>query len=156
GATEAGLARSMVGREGLLRVEKKPAQPGKPLLQVGNLVVRDDRGREAVRDVSFGVRTGAIVGIRGGDGKGQTGVIDALTGLRHPAGGSIVIAGHDLSRATARQALDAGMGHIPEDRQRRGLVLEFNLAENLVLHDYGKEPFSYLGWVNPRRWLRWA
>jgi general nucleoside transport system ATP-binding protein len=61
-----------------------------------------------------------------------------------------------LSRATARQALDAGMGHIPEDRHRRGLVLEFNLAENLVLHDYGKEPFSYLGWVNPRRWLRWA
>jgi len=156
GATEAGLARSMVGREVLLRVEKKPAQPGEPLLQVENLFVRDDRGLEAVRDVSFEVRTGEIVGIAGVDGNGQSELIDALTGLRHPASGRVVNAGHDLSRATARQALNAGMGHIPEDRHRRGLVLEFNLAENLVLHDYGKEPFSYLGWVNPRRWLRWA
>jgi simple sugar transport system ATP-binding protein len=156
GATEAGLARSMVGREVLLRVEKKPAQPGEPLLQVDDLVVRDDRGLEAVRGVSLEVRTGEIVGIAGVDGNGQSELIDALTGLRRPASGRIVIAGHDLSHATAREALDAGMGHIPEDRQRRGLVLEFNLAENLVLHDYGKEPFSYLGWMNPRRWVRWA
>jgi general nucleoside transport system ATP-binding protein len=156
GATEAGLARSMVGREVLLRVEKKPAQPGEPLLKVEDLVVRDDRGLEAVRGVSFEVRTGEIVGIAGVDGNGQSELIDALTGLRHPADGRIVVAGHDLSHATAREALDAGMGHIPEDRHRRGLVLDFNLAENLVLHDYGKEPFSRLGWVNPRRWLRWA
>jgi general nucleoside transport system ATP-binding protein len=156
GATEAGLARSMVGREVLLRVEKKPAQPGEPLLQVQDVVVRDDRGLEAVRGVSFEVRTNEIVGIAGVDGNGQTELIDALTGLRHCASGSIGIAGQELSRATAREALDAGMGHIPEDRQRRGLVLEFNLAENLVLHDYGKEPFSRLGWVNPRRWFRWA
>src|SRR5205085_2135705 len=61
-----------------------------------------------------------------------------------------------LTRASGRAALDAGMGHIPEDRQRRGLVLDFNLAENLVLHDYGHEPFSRLGWINPRRWFRWA
>ena len=156
GATEAGLARSMVGREVLLRVEKKPAQPGDRLLQVEDLVVRDDRGLEAVRGVTFEVRTGEIVGVAGVDGNGQSELIDALTGLRRPASGRIVIAGHDLSHATAREALDAGMGHIPEDRHRRGLVLDFNLAENLVLHDYGREPFSYLGWVNPRRWLRWA
>jgi general nucleoside transport system ATP-binding protein len=156
GATEEGLARSMVGREVLLRVEKKPAQPGDPLLQVEDLVVRDDRGLDAVRGVSFDVRAGEIVGIAGVDGNGQTELIDALTGLRHVAGGGITVGGEDLTRATARQALDAGMGHIPEDRQRRGLVLEFNLAENLALHDYGREPFSRLGWVNPRRWLRWA
>ena len=156
GATEAGLARSMVGREVLLRVEKKPAQPGDPLLQVNDLMARDDRGLEAVRGVSFEVRSGEIVGIAGVDGNGQSELIDALTGLRHPASGTIRIGGQELSRATAREALDAGLGHIPEDRQRRGLVLEFNLAENLVLHDYGKEPFSKLGWVNPRRWLRWA
>ena len=156
GATEAGLARSMVGREVLLRVDKKPAQPGEPLLQVEDLVVRDDRGLEAVRGVSFEVRSGEIVGIAGVDGNGQSELIDALTGLRHPAGGRIRVGGEDLSRATARQVLDAGMGHIPEDRHRRGLVLDFNLAENLVLHDYGKEPFSHLGWLNPRRWLRWA
>jgi simple sugar transport system ATP-binding protein len=156
GATEAGLARSMVGREVLLRVEKKPAQPGEPLLQVQDVVVRDDRGLEAVRGVSFEVRTNEIVGIAGVDGNGQSELIDALTGLRHPASGSIRVAGEELSRATARAALDAGMGHIPEDRQRRGLVLDFNLAENLALHDYGREPFSRLGWINPRNWLRWA
>jgi ABC-type uncharacterized transport system ATPase subunit len=156
GATEAGLARSMVGREVLLRVEKKPGQPGDSLLQVEDLLVRDDRGLEAVRGVSLEVRSGEIVGIAGVDGNGQSELIDALTGLRHPASGSIRIGGQELSRASAREALDAGLGHIPEDRQRRGLVLEFNLAENLVLHDYGKEPFSKRGWVNPRRWVRWA
>jgi simple sugar transport system ATP-binding protein len=156
GATEAGLARSMVGREVLLRVEKKPAQPGESLLEVEDLVVRDDRGLEAVRGVSFEVRSGEIVGIAGVDGNGQSELIDALTGLRHPAGGHVRVGGNDISRATARQALEAGIGHIPEDRQRRGLVLEFNLAENLVLHDVTKEPFSRLGWLNPRRWLGWA
>jgi ABC-type uncharacterized transport system ATPase subunit len=156
GATEAGLARSMVGREVLLRVEKTPATPGEPLLQVHELVVRDDRGLEAVRGISFEVRTNEIVGIAGVDGNGQTELIDALTGLRRPASGSIRVGGDELSHATAREALDAGMGHIPEDRQRRGLVLDFNLAENLVLHDYGREPFSRLGWINPRSWLRWA
>jgi general nucleoside transport system ATP-binding protein len=156
GATEAGLARSMVGREVLLRVDKKPATPGDPLLRVEDLHVRDDRGLEAVRGVSFDVRSGEIVGIAGVDGNGQSELIDALTGLRHVNSGHIAIGGEDLSRATARKALDAGMGHIPEDRHRRGLVLDFNLAENLVLHDYSKEPFSRLGWVNPRNWLRWA
>src|SRR5918995_948126 len=156
GATEASLARMMVGRDVLLQVDKKAAQPGDALLRVDHLSVVDDRGLPAVRDVSFDVRAGEIVGIAGVDGNGQTELIDALTGLRHVAGGGITVGGEDLTRATARQALDAGMGHIPEDRQRRGLVLEFNLAENLALHDDGREPFSHLGWVNPRRWLRWA
>ena len=156
GATEAGLARSMVGREVLLRVEKKPARPGEPLLQVEDLIVRDDRGLDAVRGVTFDVRAGEIVGIAGVDGNGQSELIDALTGLRHPASGSIRVAGEDLTGTSARHALDAGVGHIPEDRQRRGLVLEFNLAENLVLHDYAKEPFSRFGWLNPRGLFGWA
>jgi len=156
GATEAGLARSMVGREVLLRVDKKPAEPGEPLLKVADLSVRDDRGLEAVRGVTFDVRAGEIVGIAGVDGNGQSELIDALTGLRKPAGGRMTVGGQDLTHASARQALDAGMGHIPEDRHRRGLVLDFNLAENLALHDYGQEPFSRFGWLNPRRWLRWA
>jgi simple sugar transport system ATP-binding protein len=156
GATEAGLARSMVGREVLLRVDKKPAEPGEPLLRVADLSVRDDRGLEAVRGVSFDVRAGEIVGIAGVDGNGQSELIDALTGLRKPAGGEMSVGGQDLTHASARQALDAGIGHIPEDRHLRGLVLDFNLAENLALHDYGKEPFSRFGWLNPRRWLRWA
>jgi ABC-type uncharacterized transport system ATPase subunit len=156
GATEAGLARSMVGREVLLRVEKRPGDPGEPLLRVQDLVVRDDRGLEAVRGVSFEVRAGEIVGIAGVDGNGQSELIDALAGLRHVADGSIVVGDDDITRATARDALDAGIGHIPEDRHRRGLVLDFNLAENLVLHDYGKQPFSRFGWLSPRRWINWA
>jgi simple sugar transport system ATP-binding protein len=156
GATEDSLARAMVGREVLLRVEKTPASPGDVLLQVEDLQVRDERGLDAVRGVSFDVRAGEIVGIAGVDGNGQSELIDALTGLRSVAGGSIIVHGDDLTRASAREALDAGIGHIPEDRHRRGLVLDFNLAENLVLHDYGEEPFSRLGWINPRRWFRWA
>jgi simple sugar transport system ATP-binding protein len=156
GATEEGLARSMVGREVLLRVDKTPSEPGEALLEVKDLSVRDDRGLDAVRGVSFTVHGGEIVGIAGVDGNGQSELIDALTGLRSIVGGEITVGGHDLSHATARNALDAGLGHIPEDRHRRGLILDFNLAENLVLHDYGKEPFSRLGWMNPRRWLRWA
>jgi general nucleoside transport system ATP-binding protein len=153
GATEAGLARSMVGREVLLRVEKTPATPGAPLLQVKDLVVRDDRGLEAVRGVTFEVRAGEIVGIAGVDGNGQSELIDAIAGLRHVASGSVRVQDKDLTRASARQSLDAGTGHIPEDRHRRGLVLDFNLAENLALHDYGKPPFSRFGWLNPRRWI---
>jgi ABC-type uncharacterized transport system ATPase subunit len=156
GATEAGLARAMVGREVLLRVDKNAAQPGEPLLKVDGLSVQDDRGLEAVRDVTFDVRAGEIVGIAGVDGNGQSELIDALTGLRKVAQGQISVGGEDLTHASARQALDAGMGHIPEDRQRRGLILDFNLAENLALHDYGKEPFSRFGWLNPKRWLEWA
>src|SRR5438874_10672720 len=151
GATEAGLARSMVGREVLLRVDKKPASPGETLMEVEDVRVVDDRGLEAVRGISFHVRAGEIVGIAGVDGNGQTELIDALTGLRRPAGGRIVIEGHDLTNANAAAHLEAGLGHIPEDRQRRGLVLEFSLAENLVLHDYDKEPYSRFGTLSPRR-----
>jgi general nucleoside transport system ATP-binding protein len=151
GATEASLARAMVGREVLLRVDKKPASPGETLMQVEDLRVFDDRGLEAVRGVSFDVRAGEIVGIAGVDGNGQTELIDALTGLRRPSGGRIEIDGHDLTNSNADAHLEAGLGHIPEDRQRRGLVLEFSLAENLVLHDYDKEPYSRFGTISPRR-----
>jgi ABC-type uncharacterized transport system ATPase subunit len=150
GATEAGLARAMVGREVLLRVDKRPAQPGKPLLTVEDLLVEDERGLEAVRGVSFEVRAGEIVGIAGVDGNGQTELIDALAGLRHASSGRVVVDGVDITHATAKQALEAGVGHIPEDRQRRGLILQFTLAENIALHDFDKEPASRFGWLRPR------
>ena len=151
GATEESLARSMVGREVLLRVDKAPAAPGEALLEVDDLRVLDDRGLEALRGVSLSVRAGEIVGLAGVDGNGQSELIEALTGLRHPVAGRIVVAGKDVTRATAREALDAGIGHIPEDRQRRGLVLEFSLAENIALHDYAEPPDSRFGWLFPRR-----
>ena len=156
GASEGQLARMMVGREVLLRVEKKPAEPGGPLLQVSGLSVLDERGLEAVRDVSFEVRAGEIVGIAGVDGNGQSELIDALTGLRRPREGSIVAGRKDLTREDARECLDAGLGHIPEDRQRRGLVLDFSLAENIALHDYRKAPDSRWGWLYPRKMVERA
>src|SRR5581483_6992950 len=106
------------------------------------LEVLDDRQLPAVRGVSFEVRAGEIVGIAGVDGNGQSELIDGITGLRRPAGGTIRVAGREVAHSTPRLMLDLGVGHIPEDRQRRGLVLEFSIAENVALHDYAKEPDS--------------
>src|SRR3989442_6894498 len=141
----------MVGREMLLRIDTKPASPGGTLLEVADLRVLDDRGLVAVRGVSFDVRAGEIVGLAGVDGNGQSELIDGITGLRRPASGRVMVAGQDVTNASARETLDAGIGHIPEDRHLRGLVLDFTLAENLALHDYRKEPDSRLGWLFPRR-----
>src|SRR5687768_7282833 len=151
GATEESLARLMVGREVLLRVEKGASTPGEPLLQVESLHVTDDRGIEKVRGLSLEVRGGEIVGIAGVDGNGQTELIDAIAGLRRSDAGRIVIAGEDVTNDGCRDCLDAGLGHIPEDRQRRGLVLDFSLAENLALHDYDAPPASRYGWLFPKR-----
>jgi ABC-type uncharacterized transport system ATPase subunit len=151
GATEESLAKLMVGRDVLLRVEKGPAHPAEPLLRVSDLHVVDDRGLEAVRGVSLEVRAGEIVGVAGVDGNGQSELIDAIAGLRSVAAGRIEVAGEDVTGESARESLDAGLGHIPEDRQRRGLVLDFTLAENIALHDYDVAPSSRFGWLYPRR-----
>jgi ABC-type uncharacterized transport system ATPase subunit len=151
GATEEGLAKLMVGRDVLLRVDKKPAEPKDALLRVENLRVCDDRGLETCRGLSFEVHAGEIVGIAGVDGNGQSELIDAITGLRRPESGRILVADSDLTWGSSRECLDAGVGHIPEDRQQRGLVLDFTLAENLALHDYRAEPDSKYGWLFPKR-----
>ena len=150
-ATEKKLAQLMVGREILLRVEKKPVKAGEPLLVVDNLHVVDERGLEQVRGVSFAVREAEIVGIAGVDGNGQSELIDALAGLRRASAGKVLIAGRDVTGAGPKTAIEAGFGYVPEDRQRRGLVLEFSLAENLALHDYRVPPDSRYGWLFPRR-----
>jgi general nucleoside transport system ATP-binding protein len=151
GATEEQLARLMVGREVLLRVEKGASTAGEPLLRVEDLHVTDDRGLEKVRGISFEVRAGEIVGVAGVDGNGQTELIDAITGLSRATSGKIVVAGDDVTTHSVKHTLDAGLGHIPEDRQRRGLILDFSLAENLALHDYDSEPESRFGWLFPKR-----
>jgi general nucleoside transport system ATP-binding protein len=156
GATEERLARMMVGREVLLRVDKPASDPGDPVLTVDDLHVFDDRGLEAVRGVSFEVRGGEIVGIAGVDGNGQTELIDGITGLRKAASGRVAIGGRNVTGASPSRILDSGLGHIPEDRQRRGLVLEFSLAENVALHDYDKAPDSRWGWLFPRQLIRRA
>ncbi|HWB21276.1 MAG TPA: ABC transporter ATP-binding protein [Gaiellaceae bacterium] len=157
GATEEGLAKLMVGREVLLTVEKEPASPGEVLLEVDDLYALDDRGLEAVRGVSLTVCAGEIVGIAGVDNNGQSQLIDAICGLAPSVSGRVVVAGTECHRASPREMTDvAGVGHIPEDRQRRGLVLDFSIAENIALHDYRHEPDSRRGWLYPGRLLAQA
>ncbi|MEA2281209.1 MAG: ral nucleoside transport system ATP-binding protein [Solirubrobacteraceae bacterium] len=151
GATERSLARLMVGRDVLLRVEKDQHAPGEVLLDVRELSADDDRGLPAVRDVSFQVRAGEIVGLAGVDANGQSELIEALTGLRRPTAGAVAVDGLDLTHAGTREIIDAGVGHIAEDRHRRGLVLQFDLAENLSLHEYRKKAMARFGWLSPKR-----
>jgi general nucleoside transport system ATP-binding protein len=148
GASERSLAELMVGREVLLDVARGPAHPGEKVLSVRDLWVRDDRSLEVVRGLSMEISAGEIVGIAGVDGNGQSELIQALAGMRTPFQGEIELRGIDVTHATPREASHAGVGHIPEDRQRHGLVLDFSLAENTALHDYGDEPISHYHWLN--------
>jgi simple sugar transport system ATP-binding protein len=156
GATERSLASLMVGRDVLLRVDKAASKPGEPLLEVESLSARDDRELPAVRDVSFQVRAGEIVGIAGIDANGQSELIETIMGLRQPDAGRVRVGGRDVTLRGPRDTLDAGVGHIAEDRHRRGLVLEFDLAENLALREYREPEMSRLGWLSPRRMINWA
>jgi len=153
GATQKALARAMVGREVLLRVEKRPSAPGEPLLEIQDLHAEDDRELERLRGVSFNVCAGEIVGLAGVDGNGQTELIEAIVGLRRPIGGRVLVADREVTSDGTRKLIDEGVGHIPEDRQKLGLVLDFSLAENLALHAYRKRPESRFGWLLPRRIL---
>ena len=151
GATEESLARMMVGRDVLFRVAKEAAKPGDALLEVADLEVVDDRDLPAVQGVSFEVRAGEIVGIAGVDDNGQGELVETLTGLRAAVAGTVKVDGRDVTRADVRGKLDAGIGHIAEDRHRRGLVLDFNLAENLCLRDYNRAPIAKRGLISPKR-----
>jgi simple sugar transport system ATP-binding protein len=151
GATEESLARMMVGRDVLFRVAKEPAKPGEALLEVADLAVVDDRGLPAVQGVSFEVREGEIVGIAGVDDNGQGELVETLTGLRSAVAGTVKVGGRDVTRSDVRGTLDAGIGHIAEDRHRRGLVLDFNLAENLCLREYNRAPIAKRGFISPKR-----
>jgi general nucleoside transport system ATP-binding protein len=151
GSTEQSLARLMVGRDVLLRVEKKDPSTGDPVLEVEDLRVLDDRELEAVRGLSVQVRAGEIVALAGVDGNGQHELVEAISGLRNAASGSIRIGGRDVAGTGVRATSDAGVAHIPEDRHLRGLVLDFTLAENLALREYHKAPLSRHGVLNQGR-----
>ncbi|MDZ4770577.1 MAG: ABC transporter ATP-binding protein [Chloroflexota bacterium] len=141
-ANEELLAEMMVGREVLLHVEKAKAQPKEAVLRVENLRVLDDRKLEAVRDVTLEVRAGEIVGIAGVQGNGQTELIEAITGLRLPMSGRIILNGQDITGASPRRITEAGIAHVPEDRQKNGMVSAFPVKDNIVLQSYYVEPFS--------------
>jgi ABC-type uncharacterized transport system ATPase subunit len=135
----------------LFRVAKEAAKPGEALLEVSGLEVVDDRGLPAVQGVDFEVRAGEIVGIAGVDDNGQAELVEALTGLRRSAAGTVRVGGVEVTAADVRGKLNAGVGHIAEDRHRRGLVLDFNLAENLCLRDYNRAPIARRGFISPKR-----
>jgi ABC-type multidrug transport system ATPase subunit len=143
-ATESSLAAMMVGREVLLRVEKAPATPNEVVLSVEDLNAVDDRGAVALDSVSFEVRGGEVLGIAGVQGNGQTELVEALTGLRRTRSGRFRIAGQRLEHAGPRAITMIGTGHVPEDRQRYGMVLPFPVADNLVLNQYYNTPFATL------------
>ncbi|MDH3731240.1 MAG: ATP-binding cassette domain-containing protein, partial [Acidimicrobiia bacterium] len=122
--------------------QKGAAQPKEALLEVTDLVVIDERAHKSVNGVSFTVRSGEIVGVAGVQGNGQTELVEALTGLRTPLSGSVRITGADTTNESPRQIHDRSVAHVPEDRQRSGLVLNFTVAENMVLNTYHAPPFS--------------
>ena len=133
---EKSLAEMMVGRAVELTVEKKPGEPTEPVLAVKNLYVKDERKAIAVNGVSFEVRAGEVLGIAGVQGNGQTELVEAITGLRHVEEGTITIAGEGIANQTPRHITEIGVSHIPEDRQRDGLVLSFPVKDNFILNTY--------------------
>ena len=144
-ASEAELASMMVGRDVNLNVEKSEYTPGGEILEIRDLVVRDNRGIAAVNGVSLSVRAGEILMLAGIQGNGQTELVEAIVGMRPVESGSITLNGRDITNRSPREVLDAGLGHIPEDRQRDGLVLSMSVADNLVLNTPRRAPFARRG-----------
>jgi simple sugar transport system ATP-binding protein len=141
-ATETNLAELMVGRPVELTVSKTEAEPEDVVLEIENLQVLNVHNQLAVDNLSFNVRKGEIVGIAGVQGNGQTELVEALTGLRESVGGTVRVGGKDLTNASPREIHRSSVAHVPEDRQRSGLVMSFSLTENFVLDSYYDQPFS--------------
>ncbi|MCS6828545.1 MAG: ABC transporter ATP-binding protein, partial [Caldilinea sp.] len=143
--TAQALSRMMVGREVMLRVEKAPATPGEVLLRIENLHAKDDRGLPALRGVNLTVRAGEIVGVAGVEGNGQRELEEALRGLRAVSAGRIELCGRDVTGRMPRDIIEAGLGHVPSDRYRMGLLRDFSVAENLALVTVDRPPFTRRG-----------
>jgi ABC-type uncharacterized transport system ATPase subunit len=143
------LAEMMVGREVHFTVPKAEARPTDVVLMVSHLVVKDkNTKKETVKDVSFNVRKGEIVCIAGIEGNGQTELVNALTGLEPLKSGTITLNGTDVTNKTIKEKIEDGMSHIPEDRQKYGLVLDYDVAQNMVIEQYRDKRFSKHGWIN--------
>jgi len=142
------LASLMVGREVSFKTEKTPAKPKEDVLTINDLIVKDNRQVAMVNSLNLSVRAGEIVGVAGVDGNGQTELIEAITGLRKVSSGSIKINNKDITNYHPRKITESGVGHIPQDRHKHGLVLDFPIGENMVLQSYYKQPFSKSGVLN--------
>lgn len=142
------LADMMVGRSVTFKVEKTPSAPKETVLKIDNLTVKETRGYDAVKSVNFEVRAGEILGIAGVDGNGQSELIQAISGLTKVSAGNIELAGSDVTNKKPRKITETGLGHIPEDRQKYGLILPMTLEENISLQTYYQKPFSNHGFLN--------
>lgn len=147
------MANMMVGREINMEIEKKAAKPGKAVLEVSHLKVRNRQNFLAVNDVSFQVRAGEILAVAGVAGNGQVEIADAIAGLIPVESGKICLNGKDITQYSIRNRTIEGISYIPEDRQNYGLVMDFTLAENLALKDYYKEPYCHKGVLQERAFL---
>jgi simple sugar transport system ATP-binding protein len=146
--SEAKMAEMMVGRTVSFKVEKQESKPGKVVLKLEALSIKNNKKVLGLKSFSLEVRTGEIVGIAGVEGNGQTELIEGITGLRKIESGKIYFNEEDITAASIRKRIHKGIGHIPEDRQKRGLVLDYSIDDNMVLEVYNKEPFSKHGLLN--------
>ncbi|WP_214791492.1 MULTISPECIES: ABC transporter ATP-binding protein [unclassified Exiguobacterium] len=142
------LAEMMVGREVNFDAEYSKADPQQVVLDVQKLVVKDSRGLKAVDGLDLQIRSGEILGIAGIDGNGQTELIEAISGLKKPESGKVMLNGKDVTGFAPRKVTESGVGHIPQDRHKHGLVLDYTIRDNMVLQTYYKEPFSKRGLMN--------
>jgi simple sugar transport system ATP-binding protein len=148
GQTEESLARMMVGRDVLLRVDKTESIPERPVLQLRDLWVKDDRLLDAVRGATFEVHAGEIVALAGIDGNGQEELVDAIAGLRKVERGTVTIDGEDVTGLTPHEVSAAGLAHIPQDRLKRGMIVDFDVRENAILHDWDKPDIVRFGIID--------
>jgi general nucleoside transport system ATP-binding protein len=132
----------MVGRKVILQVEKGDAHPGEPVLTVEDLEVDDDLRHHAVRGLSLTVQAGEILGVAGVQGNGQRELVEALTGLRRAKNGRILLEGKDITNKSPRHITELGVAHIPEDREKHGLVGPYSIADNMVLNRYFRRPYA--------------
>ncbi|RVU71172.1 MULTISPECIES: ABC transporter ATP-binding protein [Lactobacillus] len=142
------MAELMVGHPVTMKLAKAAVEPGKAILAVKDLVVKENRGTLAVKHLSFNVHAGEILGIAGIDGNGQDELVEAITGLRHSSSGEILIKDQDLANQAPRKITEAGVANIPADRQKYGLILQMSVADNLILQSYYQTPFSHHGIIN--------
>ncbi|ACB61274.1 MULTISPECIES: ABC transporter ATP-binding protein [Exiguobacterium] len=146
--TQSRLAEMMVGREVNFNAEYSKATPQELVLDIKDLVVKDSRGIKAVDGLNLDIRAGEIVGIAGIDGNGQTELIEAITGLRKADSGEIFLNNKSIKNLKPRKVTEAGVGHIPQDRHKHGLVLDYSIGHNMVLQTYYQKPYSKAGIMN--------
>ena len=155
--TKEELSKMMVGRNVNFSVDKKPAKPGETVLKVEHMTVPSKaHSNNAVKDISFNVRRGEIVCIAGIDGNGQSEFVQGLTGLEKITGGKILFKGQDITKASIRERSKMGMSHIPEDRHKHGLVLDYSLEQNMVLQRYFEPDFQKGGFIKSKEVRRYA